>query len=71
MDAIIKGNIHSPSPIVSIHSGEDTHVHAFAQNGDFFASADLGRTWHLTGNVFGPPIPALQRSWGELKARYR
>jgi hypothetical protein len=38
--------------------------------GNFYLSVDTGRTWSRRGNVFGTSTPALQETWGALKARY-
>jgi hypothetical protein len=68
------GTIPTSSPIVHIEhagdSGGQSVAHAFAENGDFYVSADGGRTWSLHGNVFGSPTPALHESWGSLKSRF-
>ena len=65
------GTIPSSSPIISIHAAEDTYVHAFAANGNFYVSADLGQTWQVMGNVLGAPTSDVDATWGTLKARYR
>jgi hypothetical protein len=71
----LKGTIPTSAPVVRIQgagttaSGIDV-VHAFDANGDFFVSADAGRTWVRRGNVFGGPTPGLRETWGQLKSRY-
>ena len=70
-----KGTILSVAPIVRIQgagtgpTGIDV-VHAFDADGNFYVSADGGATWVRRGNVFGAPTPALNSSWGQVKARY-
>ena len=71
----LKGTIPTGSPVVRIQGAGTTAtgvdvVHAFDANGDFFVSADAGRTWARRGNVFGGTTPALRETWGELKSRY-
>ena len=72
-----KGVIPAGAPIVDIvdagynSSGTGDVLHAFDANGNFYLSSDDGRTWTRRGNVFGSTTPALQESWGQLKARYR
>src|SRR5262249_35072584 len=71
----LRGNISSPSPIMHIGDAQtdvsgQVVVHAFAENGNFYVSTDDGKTWGLHGNVFGGATPALNESWGQLKARY-
>jgi hypothetical protein len=44
---------------------------ALASNGEVFASALFGYgPWTSRGFPTGGPTPALQESWGQLKARY-
>jgi hypothetical protein len=66
----LMGHIPSSSPIVTIHTGYDTNIHAFAQNGDFYTSPDNGATWQLSGNVFAGPTAARRSTWGGIKGRY-
>jgi hypothetical protein len=71
-----RGTIPLSAPIVRVQnagtdpSGADV-AHAFDANGNFFVSADGGRSWVLRANVFGGATPAVRESWGRLKARYR
>jgi hypothetical protein len=69
------GTIPATAPIVRIQdAGTDasgnSNVHAFDASGNFYVSTNNGGTWARRGNVFGVPVPALQRSWGQVKALY-
>jgi hypothetical protein len=73
----LKGTVPASAPVVAIvdagyaPSGTEDILHAFDASGNFYLSMDTGRTWSRRGNVFGSPVPAIQETWGALKARYR
>lgn len=71
-----RGTIPATAPIVHVaNAGTDNSgnsvVHAFDSAGNFYLSSNGGVTWSRRGNVFGSPVPALQQSWGQVKARYQ
>jgi hypothetical protein len=59
--------IPGTSPVVAI----DASCTSFAMlaNGDVWAGG--GPTWSYVGNMLGGATPAVQKSWGQLKAEHR
>ena len=59
------------NPVVATFPGGGSPAIVTA-NGDVYLGNGLNSTWQLVSNVFtGPPTPAQQQSWGQLKTRYR
>ena len=54
-------------------TASSTYLVAVTANGDVYADdgSRLGYSWQHRGNIFSGPVPTPQKSWGELKARYR
>jgi hypothetical protein len=59
------------NPVVGIAYNSGI-LQAVTANGDAYTKLPSS-VWTPSGNVFGgsPPVPDVQQSWGQVKARYR
>ena len=65
------GHVNSSSPIVAVGNTTDDTLVAYAQNGDFYSSVNLGGSWTYRGNLFGGATQATGTTWGRVKAERR
>jgi len=59
------------NPVVGMIGGASAAITA---NGDVYeldGSGNFSGNWHRASNIFGAATGATQRSWGQVKARYR
>jgi len=60
------------NPVVAlVNQGSSSYFYAVTANGDVYDCVGDQGPWQHRSNIFsGGPTPALQESWGQLKARY-